>query len=292
MAVSASRTAPGGYAIPVDSGVMFSSHKNAYSKGMEKRQTRLMKLASFIKPFLKEDEKILLITTGCSPISVLERLTAGWVVLYLKRSLFLFTDRRIFHVPTKYNYSYKDSVAQILYADCASIKVKGGSLVITYKNGGKEKFPYLARRERKKIKALVETLPLRGQPGGKGGRTHLCPRCAAELQKDKYICPSCKLEFIDRAGARKVSLIYPGGGYFHTRHPLLGLGDALTELLLTMLVAVSIIGILQGYDGGFFNLAFFGIALTFEKGISVLHADHFVKEYIPRDKKVVVRTAG
>jgi hypothetical protein len=289
MAISPSQTIPGGYALPVDSEVMFSSHKNAYSMGMEKRQTRLMRLVSFITPFLKEDEKILLITTGCSPLSVMEQLTAGWIVFYLKRSLFVFTDRRMFHVPTRPNYSYRDSVAQVLYADCQSIKVKGGSLLLCYKNGGKEKFPYMARRERKKIRALLEAIPLGGKGGGGGGRTHLCPRCAGELERDRYVCPKCKLEFIDRAGAKRASLLYPGGGYFHTRHPFLGLGDALTEISLAILVCASVIGLLQGSDGSVLALAFFGAVLAFEKAVSVFHADHFVREYIPREKKVKPR---
>lgn len=287
----ADRTVPGSYALPADREVMFSNHRNAYSKGMEKRQTRLMKLASFLTPFLKKDEKILLLTTGCSPMSILEQLLTGWIVFYLKRSLFVFTDRRIFHVPTRLNYAYRDSVAQIRYADCEWIRVKGRTLVVRYKNGRQEKFPYVARRERKKLKALLGTLSFEGQGSRHGERTHLCPRCTGELAKDRYVCPSCKLEFIDRTAAKKVSLIYPGGGYFYTRHPFLGIGDALTELLLTALVVLSVIGFMQGSEGSLFALVFFGIVLGFEKAVSIYHSNHFVKEYIPRERGVKPRTA-
>ncbi len=125
---------------PVDSDFLFSDHRNIYIKGIEKRQTKLIKQISFIKPFIKKGEKILLVTTDCSPMSFLEQFLTGWIVFYLKRSLFVFTNKRIFHIPTTSNYTYRNSIAKILYADCQTIEIKGSALVVKYKNGKKEKF--------------------------------------------------------------------------------------------------------------------------------------------------------
>jgi len=111
--------------VPLDRETLFSNHKGDYKKRIEKRQTRLLKNVAFLKNFLKVDERILLITTGCSPTSILEQLLTGWIFIYLKRSLFIFTNKRIFHIPTKRNYSYRNSIAQILYSDCDSIQIKG-----------------------------------------------------------------------------------------------------------------------------------------------------------------------
>jgi len=272
--------------LAVDSDFLFSDHKNIYNKRIEKRQRKLIKQISFIKPFLKEGEKILLVTTGCSPMSFLEQFLTGLIVFYLKRSLFVFTNRRIFHIPTKSNYTYRNSIAKILYADCQTIEIKGRALVIKYKNEKKEKFYYIAGKEKKKIMALLKTISLEGVPSKSPGRTHLCPRCAEELIEDKYICPSCRLEFKNSAVGKRISILYPGGGYFYTGHWWLGIGDAITEAILLVLVVIALIDTLQGGKDGISSLVLFSIVLAFEKGLTVYHLNHFIKEYIPIEKKI------
>ena len=123
--------------LPVNTDIMFTNHKNIYRQSIEKHQRKLLQKISFIRPFLHEDETILCITTGCSPAPLIEQFLTGWIIYYLKRSLFIFTNERVFHIPTKNDFSYRNSIAQILYADCRSIAVKGRSLVIEYKSGKK-----------------------------------------------------------------------------------------------------------------------------------------------------------
>jgi hypothetical protein len=274
--------------LPLDREILFSDHKNVYKKRVEKRQTGLVKKIPFIKYFLGEGEKILLITTGCSPVSIVEQLLTGWIFIYLKRSMFVFTNKRIFHIPTRIDYSYKNSMAQILYADCKLIKMRGSTLVVEYKNGKKEKFHYVARRERKKIRVLLETISLEGSPSRVQKRTHLCPRCAHELEEGKYTCSNCHLEFKNKAEAKKISLIYPGGGYFYTRHPFLGVGDAITETILVILVIVSLFDVTKDVEGSGVGLFIFALVLVIEKAITVYHSNHFVEEYIPSEKEIKV----
>ena len=274
--------------LPVNTDVMFSNHKNIYKPAIEKRQRKLLKKISFIKPFLHDSETILCISTGCSPASLIEQFLTGWIIYYLKRSLFIFTNERIFHIPTNKNFSYKNSIAQILYFDCQSIAIKGRNLTTTYKNGIKEKFFYLS--ENKKIKKLLQEMPMEGQPSPTMERTHLCPRCTNPLIKERYTCPSCSLEFKDKEQTRRISIIYPGGGYFYTGHPFLGIGDALTETYLTFLVIISLIASLSGTAGGFTSVVFVGIILAIEKVMTVYHSNHFIKEYIPKDRSVKINT--
>lgn len=272
--------------LPVDRNIIFSNHKGAYKHGTEKRQTKLSQKISFIKAFLKEGERILLVTTGCSPMSIMEQLLTGWIVFYLKRSMFVFTNKRIFHIPTKFNYTYRNSIAQILYADCQTIELKGRSLVVKYKNGKKEKFYHMAGKERKKIKALLKTISVEGVQSKTSERIHLCPRCTKELIKDEYTCPNCRLEFKNKSEANKISLIYPGGGYFYTKHPWLGIGDAITEFILLLVVVLSLVETLQGGEEGLSSFILFSIILAIEKVITVYHSNHFIKEYIPKEKEI------
>ena len=274
--------------LPVNPDFMFANHKSIYKARIEKRQRKMLRKIPFIKPFLHDGETILCVTTGCSPVSLIEQFLTGWVVFYLKRSLFVFTNERIFHIPTKQDFSYRNSLAQILYADCQNIAVKRRSLVAEYKNGKKETFLYLPSGESKKIKTLLQDMRLDGQPSSMLSRTHLCPRCTNPLVTDRYACPSCSLEFKDRRQAKKISIICPGGGYFYTGHPFLGVCDALAEVYLTLLLVLSLAAAISGAAGGISALITIGILLTFEKALTVYHSNHFIKEYIPKERCIRV----
>jgi hypothetical protein len=276
--------------LPVNPDVLFADHKNIYKERIEKRQRKMLNRIPFIRPFLHESETILCVTTGCSPVSLIEQFMTGWIVFYLKRSLFVFTNERIFHIPTKHDFSYRNSLAQIVYADCKSIAIKGRNLVAEYKNGKKEKFLYIPRSESKKIKTLLQEMSLEGQPSSMLSRTHLCPRCTNLLATGQYTCPSCSLEFKNKKQTKRISIIYPGGGYFYTGHPFLGLGDALAEIYLTLLVIAALAAAISGAAGGISALVFFGIILTLEKALTVYHSNHFIKEYIPKDHCIRVLT--
>lgn len=269
-----------------DRDILFSNYKDEHKSRVEKRQTIFLKKVHFLKKFLKEDEKILLVSTGCSPTSVPEQFFTGWIFIYLKRSLFVFTNKRLFHIPTTKDYAYRNSIAQIPYSDCNSIQVRGRKLVVMYKNGKKEKFLYVASKEKKKIRALLSNVTFEGSAGTSKKRTHLCPRCTKELEEGKYLCPNCRLEFKEKDEARKISIIYPGGGYFYTRHPFLGVSDAIVETILLIMVIVSLIDVIKGLAGSGVKLFVFAIFLIIEKMISVYHSNHFVKEYIPKEKEI------
>jgi hypothetical protein len=279
---------------PIDSEVMFSNHKGIRRQRVEKRQRSLLaKIGPHIGPFLAPGERILLITTACSPASFLEQYTAGLVIYYLKRALLVFTDRRVFHVPTTANFRYRESIARILYGDCKEVRARGSRLTFIYKKSGKkETFLYPARPERRKLKALLQTLSLSGPSSQNGERTHLCPRCTAELIPNRYVCPQCYLAFKNYERAKFVSIVYPGGGYFYTGHPVLGALDALTETALSLGLLGALWGWIKGEAGAGQAVIIVGLVLAFEKIVSVYHSSHFVKEFIPAEKGVQGRALG
>ena len=275
------------FGIPVDRKILFSNYKNIYKKKIEKRQRKLIVKIPFIKPFIKENERVLLITTGYSPISTIEKCLIGWLFIYLKRSLFVFTNKRIFHIPTTPNYSYRNSITQILYSHCKSIHMSGKSLVVDYaKYGKEEKFMGIAGKEKNKIKRLLETIHLEAKQGEASKRTHLCPRCTSELSKDNNVCESCKLKFKTNAVAIIISIIFPGGGYFFTRQYFLGAIAALAEIIFLIYIVISLTNTLNSAVNGIFSLAIYTFAILFVKAISILHSLDFIKEFIPKKKKM------
>ncbi|MDH3806926.1 MAG: hypothetical protein OEU90_15850, partial [Gammaproteobacteria bacterium] len=94
-------------------------------------------------------------------------------------------------------------------------------------------------------------------------------------------CPGCGKEFKSRAKARNLSLWLPGGGYFYTGHPYLGVIDAVIELLFLVIIIGSLIPTSISPNGDLALAAVFVVFLAIEKAITVYHANHFVKEYLP-----------
>jgi hypothetical protein len=275
------------FGLPVDRETLFSNHKKIYKKRIENRQRKFIVKLSFLKPFLKTGEKILLVSTGYSPIASLAQYVTGFLFVYLKRSLFVFTNHRIFHVPTTPNYKYKQSVSQIYYTGCQSIELKGGTLVVQHAKSGKiEKFKAIALSERKKIRALLKQKPFSGTKNQVGERFHLCPQCTRLLTAAKYVCESCGLKFKNKIIAYILAILFPGGGYFYTRHYLIGLLNAIVEIFLLLYIAMTLENVHNGIEGSMIYLLVLGSIFLAVKIISVIHSTHFIAEFIPRKKEV------
>jgi len=280
------------FGLPVDKETLFSNHKKIYKKRIENRQRKLIVKLPFLKPFLKTGEKILLVSTGYSPITSLAQYATGFLFVYLKRSLFVFTNHRIFHVPTTPNYQFKDAIAQIYYDGCQSISLKGGTLVVQYAKFGKmEKFRAIALSERKKIRALLKSKPFSGTKTQLGERFHLCPQCTRPLSIGKYVCESCQLKFKNKIVAYIIAIIFPGGGYFYTRHYLIGLLNAIVETFLLAYIAVTLQNVLNKIEGSLKYLAMMGAIYLAVKIISVIHSTHFINEFVPRKKQIETNPA-
>lgn len=273
----------------IDTDVMFSDRKGRYSKRVEKRRTKLLRKLGFIRRFLDPGERVLLVTPGCSPFSTVEQMTIGalWVIL-LKRAVFVFTDKRMLHIPTKTDFTYRGSIAQVLYRDCR-LYVKGSHLMAEYGDGSKERFSAIPRADR----AILKQLPIGSDgsenPSESPRRNHLCPICAQVLARDTANCPSCGLEFKTKAKGLKYSLLIPGGGYFYANHPLIGAGDALTEAYLGLLMLAALAAGLLGEPGGLVAAGFVAVILALEKLITVYHSNSFLNEFIPVDLKSVLK---
>ena len=278
------------FGLPVDRKTLFSNHKKIYKKRVEKRQRKLIIKLPFLKPFLKRGEHILLVSTGYSPLDGLAQYMTGFVFIYLKRSLFVFTNHRILHIPTTSTYKYKSAVSQIVYSGCKSIALKGGKLIVEYGNFGKvETFRGIPVAERKKIRALLQKVPKSGTKGDAAERKHLCPRCTHLLEAGKNVCQNCQLKFKSKLLARILAIIIPGGGYFYTRHYMIGFLNAVLEIFLLFYINFIIFTLSRTQNNlqdSYFLLVILGAVFLFQKIITVIHSSHFIEEFIPIDKKL------
>lgn len=273
--------------LPIDESICFSDHKMKQRKKIKLRQLEILfDFEPLLKRFLEPDEKILLASRACSPMSALEQLTTGWVISYIKRCVLIFTDRRILHFPSRGNYKPRQSIAQIRYTDIDNFKLGqflGRVIKLTYKSGKKENFNYIPSGQFKKIKTLLPRIADSRGTTQAGERHHLCPRCTSRLESGRSSCPACRLEFKDAAQALRLSLLFPGGGYFYTRHNILGFQDAIIETILIIMFVLMLAGLPEEPEVLPAVIVFGGI-LFFEKVVTIYHARHYISEFIPVDK--------
>ena len=274
------------FGLPVDREILLSNHKNVYKKRVEKRQRKLIVKLAFLKPFLKKGEEILLITTGYSPLSSPAQYLTGFFFVYLKRAMYIFTNYRVFHVPVTAAVKHKNSIAQIDYAGCQSIILKGGTLVVKYAKVGKsEKLKAIAVSERKKIKALLKnTISLSGTHSHFASKIHLCPSCTHELEDGVYTCKSCHLKFKSRRLTALSSILIPGGGYFYIRQYFLGSLNAVLEIFLLFYSAFLINSSINHVPVNLINLVAAPLIYLYLKMAALVHSTHFIDEFIPQEK--------
>jgi hypothetical protein len=272
------------FGLPVETQVLFSNRKGTYKKSIERRKTKLLAKIACLRKFLDPDETILYLTTACSPFSFMEQITTPQLLfLLMKRALLVFTNKRILHVATKTDYGYRGSIAQILYEDCNRLEVKWGQLVVEYRTGKKEKFPYIPWADGAKLKQMqIQPTPAE-VPSPRPQRNPLCPRCMEMLTADTYTCASCGLEFKNKAGALLYSVLLPGGGYFYTRRWVMGLMDGLVESYLLLGTLATLVLWLLGEAQMLSAFVFLGLLLTVEKLMTIFHTYHAIGEFLPKD---------
>lgn len=267
--------------------ICFTNHKNQFKEKIMKEQTKILtQFSSFLKSLLEPGEEILLSVRTASPIPFLRQWTTGLLFYYKIRCVLIFTNKRILHFPTKFNFAPKQSVSQIRYGDIEEVKFGGFPrlLKMIYKSGKKEIFSIIQSSEFNKLKTL-EHLFNKGQSSQVEERHSLCPRCFTPLLKNIFSCPSCHLKFKNLKEAMRVTIFYPGGGYFYTKHPLLGVVDAIADGYFLIKVLLNVI-IAFNVTGSWDKFILFPVLLFFEKWTTINHVKHYISEYIPVDDNI------
>jgi hypothetical protein len=281
------------YGLPVDCAFTFSNHKCIYKPAIERKQRKLLRKLCFLAPFLLRGEVILHATIGSQHASFVEQILTGFTLGPVKRTLLVITSKRILHIPTTLGLTYRSSLSQIMFADCRKIRIGFSGLIVNYKSGRTERFRCIRRSSRKKIKSILNTVSLEGKADATFERTPICPRCTKPLIKGCYICPNCGLKFKTRTWAAFLSVIFPGGGYFYIRRPLLGILAAASELLFAFLLTVSSIVFIENYAEDPRNLAqavaICAIVIVFQKLTVSLFSCKCIDEFVPRERRVEVK---
>lgn len=273
--------------LPLSETIAFSDCNGIYREQIKKSQLRMVRdYAPLLKQFLEPGEEILLVMRACSPAVFWHEVLTQWMAYYLRRCTLVVTDRRIFHFPSKADYKPRFSLAQIRFGDVREIRLKmflRRQFTVIYQDGKKETFTHV--RNVFKLQDIMPVLEFHGLPvTAFRRRHHLCPRCTTPLVPGRYRCGSCSLEFKNELKATVFALLVPGGGYFYTNHPFVGIQNFLVEnFLLLLWVFHSYFALTADSSPGTYSWPAAVIAVVFlvEKTLTVLQAKQFVREFIP-----------
>jgi hypothetical protein len=108
-----------------------------------------------------------------------------------------------------------------------------------------------------------------------------------------YYCPNCSLKFKTKSWATILSLVIPGGGYFYTRHPFLGIFETFMETLFTLLLAASTVALFISSPKAprslYQAVILCALMLVFEKLTTAMFSNKCVDEFIPKQRHVKVQ---
>ncbi len=217
----------------------FTNSKGGEKKGIRKRAEQAIdKLQEPLRKFLEPEEAVLYIARGQIMLAGVERYFLGWHAYYLAPpSMLVLTNRRLLQLFVQSNGTWKRGVRSARWGDMEEAKVKGwlaAKLDIKYRNGKKEVYWGMIRDDSNKIKVLLEALlpSATSETSPALSVTSVCPECRAVLTPSVYECPRCRLTFKDEKQALWRSILIPGGGFFYTGHPFLGLAHFLVEAIV------------------------------------------------------------
>ncbi|HYO78036.1 MAG TPA: hypothetical protein VE010_16375 [Thermoanaerobaculia bacterium] len=263
----------------------------------------LSPIARAFQPLLEPGERVLHATRGAMPYSLLDYVGSVVLLYFVRRCVYVFTDRRMFAIRVSLKGRPLPTVSAVWYGDVASFSFAGGfgftvnmKLSFVYRNGRKETFNRIPLADLERIRAflpdaLESTVPAPATPERFRERRHFCSWCGSMLRPRVYTCITCGATYRKPAIASALAAFVPGGGYFYVRMPKLGTADALLESFLILNGAGFLVGALSGSGPGYKAAAAFAcVLLLIEKLVSIRHATEEALEFVPhRDAKIFAK---
>ncbi|MBI1749121.1 MAG: hypothetical protein HY234_02470 [Acidobacteria bacterium] len=280
---------------------IYSNHNGEVKDAFRKRADYALEhLREPLTKALQKDEVVLYVARALAPAATAEQLTLGHYIYDVKLGYLVLTNQRLLHFLAKRKlfggdtgWTWRKSVREARWGDVAEAKVKGWlsrSLVMKYRDGRKETYWSLSRRDAKKIKVLLEAVLSKcvNEVTAAQGSAALCPGCLAALTPGVYRCGACGLEFKDEKTAIRRTILMPGGGYFYAGLRSLGFVDLFFEgmfMLVGLLFVLEIFGVMAPDPGQepanwvavVFVLLFIGV----KKLISGYNSTRFVRNFLP-----------
>ena len=211
------------------------------AKRLSKMKFKMLKsFDSLLSGMLEENEQVFYISYGVQS-SVFEQMFMGWMVYYLNRRAFVFTNKRILVIQVKGKFVPWDLLSQIPYENIKAVKRLFANIRIVFTNGKSAVFSGMPGADRKNVPMITEKI--REKKGidtsaTPGAAEKLCPYCFAVTDGFPAACPQCNGSFKSAKKAGLLSLLFPGIGDVYLGHRIFGtmeiIGTAIFWIVLLM----------------------------------------------------------
>ena len=276
--------------ISIRNDVLFTNYKGEERAQIQKRSEKaLQKLRPALQRMLLPDEAVLCVMPARSSLTLVEQLTAAWWTAILAASTIVITNKRILFFPVKRDGSWKESARAVQWGDLEEVKPKGllvRNVTFKFRDGTKTTYTNFRRADAKKIAAIALALipAALGEQTSAQGLVQLCPDCRNVLTPGQYSCSGCGLIFKNEKSMVMRSIFLPGGGYFYTGHPLIGMIPAVFEGLLVLEILLLLFGGLaspKAVPNLLSVLLILALFWAVETAVTVLHCRRYVRDFIP-----------
>lgn len=276
---------------------LYSDSKGRQKPGIQRRAEKMLQpLRAPLQKILARDEVILYAARALPSVRPLQQFIQGWAIYRYSLVILIVTNRRLLQLGIEPGGAWKKSIRSLAWGDAVSAAVKpallGGTLKLRLADKSERAYWKLRRSDAKALKVILPALieASSGEATGRG-MLQLCPSCTGELIPREYHCRSCGLAFKDEHTLLWRALAIPGGAYFYVGHKWPGVGATIAELylLIEVLVLVGAIRVasraqsIKDALGLVAALLFMILLLVTEKAVSIYHARHAVREFMPLD---------
>lgn len=266
--------------VPLRAEIAFVDEKSVYSaKEAGRHERALRSIAPTLRRLLDRDEQVLMITRGSLPHRLVDMGAPSMAVLILsRRCWFVFTSRRILRITSR-SIRTRRSVRALPYSAIAAVRFDASywfavllrfAITLVDPKGGHESIAGLSVHAFDKVRAFLPAAIRTSRDCGDEAQ-NLCPSCSAPLTENVFTCSSCSARFREPSKATLLAALIPGGGYFYTGYPLLGVFAAATDAFL----------LIAAIGGWSLRITLTAIAvLVLHKFVCIAHAREFAQQYV------------
>ncbi len=170
-----------------------------------------------LEDVVRDDETLLRSFICCSPSPLLERTLLGSGVQHLRLAIAGITTKRIILIGINRDQTFRGCVSQIAWGDVksATIATVRRSMVLTFRNGTKQRFSDLTFADAKELREIVPPLVGQGPMSASKERERLCGACLNVLRPGSASCPNCHAPMKRRDRATRLASWSSPAGYFY-----------------------------------------------------------------------------
>jgi hypothetical protein len=175
---------------------------------------------------------------GAEAVGLDQRATLGFDWPWLSRVVLLITDRRLLELSVRpTGRRLEGRVRTFPWSMVTTISVSGRRLHLTSRNGQSIEWEVRVPFSQSALGRLKTSAAPLGEPFG----SRVCDRCGSNAFSGGRVCSSCNARVVDPREVASYGWTVPGAGLWMTRHPVLGMGRLILELIVVLVFGMVVL---------------------------------------------------